>query len=109
MSPRIAAKEFKEPHAFSFIPVVHQWTLCLDSPDAPALDVDPALLPDKRLHQLPRAEPGARHRHVPGLRLLEVPELAALPGTAQAGVARLRSSLTHVSVRSLGASPVALA
>ena len=33
---------------------------------------------------------------------------AGRPGSVQVGVDRLRSSLTHIAVRSLGASPVAL-
>jgi hypothetical protein len=59
----------EEPHAHAYIPFVRGRTICLDSPDAPALDGHEALLPDKRLHELPRAAPGTRHRHLPGLRL----------------------------------------
>src|SRR6185369_489559 len=79
--PRIAAKETKESHAFTYIPVVHEWTLRFDAPHAPALDEPPALLPDQWLHQLPRAASGAGHRELPRVRLHPPPRLTRSPRT----------------------------
>ena len=55
----------EQPHAYAYIPFVRRRTICIDSPDAPALDGHQALLPDQRLHELPRAAPGARRRRLP--------------------------------------------
>ena len=76
----------ERPHAYAYIPFVRRRTICIDSPDAPALDGHQALLPHQRLHELPRAAPGARRRHLPRLRLLPPPRLIRFPGPAQAGV-----------------------
>src|SRR6476646_5593404 len=71
--PGSRQRKTRKPHAFSYTSIVHEWTLCLDAPPAQALDVDPAVLPDQWLHQLPRAAARARPRRLPGVRLLAEP------------------------------------
>ena len=62
-------KETKNQNAHAYLSLVRHRTICLDSPDAPAHDGHPAVLPDQRLHELPRAPARARPGRLRRLRV----------------------------------------
>jgi hypothetical protein len=78
--PGIATRGIEQPHAHAYLPFVRRRTIRLDQAHAPAIaGHHEAVLPNQRLHELPRAPARARRSRLPGLRLHAQGQLAGRP------------------------------